>query len=199
MKFFTVLLVSVFSLFACVSDSYAEDYKEDRIVLKTILADIETAINKKDLTSALKHIHPEGFIIFHNGTVAKGHEGISAFNDKMFKGNAAILKGHSTKATVDAPATFYDHDMAVAYGTVVDNFKFMDGLDMDVESKWSATIRKNEGKWQVVAMSFTANVFDNPILSNAKKSVMYFALGGFLLGLIICIFVGKRCCEKRTK
>ncbi len=167
--------------------SYAQDHSQDIENLKVILKDVEASINNRDLETALKHLHKDCYIIFQNGEIVKKHSGIIAFNDKMFKGENAILKNHSATASVDDDALFYNENTTTAHGTVIDKFSFMDGVDMEVKSKWSASLIKENDQWQVISLSFSANIFDNPVLNNIKKVTKYFAAASFLLGVISCL------------
>ncbi len=91
---------------------------------------------------------------------------------------------------------FYGDNTAVTYGTTIDSLTFVGGKKIDLHSRWTATLYKENGQWKIVSLQFGVNVFDNPILSAVKKSIVYFSLGGILAGLIVGVFIGKRTKKK---
>lgn len=167
-----------------VSDESTDPYAADRVVLREMLAGVEKAINEKRFTDISGYLNPQANVIFENAEVADGVPAVESFYQRMFSGEGAILKDLKTKATVDQHADFYG-DTAVAYGTVVDHFTFTGGMEMDLTSKWQATVVKEGGAWRVVSLQFSANVFDNPVLAAAQHMTKYVGVGALIGGLLV--------------
>ena len=185
------ILAGSFTLtaFAQVSSSAVDtaDRTADHDALRVMLIDAERAINEGRFDDLTKYFDPNINVIYQNAEVADGVPAIKAFQERVLNENGGILKSMTTKVSADKLTEFYG-DTAVAYGTSVDHYTFMAGMEMDVTSKWSTTLIKENGAWKVVSLQFTSNLFDNPLLSNAKAFNKYYALGGIALGLILGFF-----------
>lgn len=169
----------------------AFDPDTERGVLKQMLISIEKSINEKNFEPAFEHLHPDVVLIVQNGETLKGIDAIQDFNKRMFDGQSAVLKDHSTTASEDEPAEFYGN-LALAHGKVVDKFVFAGGKTVELTSKWTTTLIKEDDKWQVLSLQFTSNVFDNPLLEASKNSLKYFTLIAFVLGFLIGGFILRR-------
>ncbi len=183
-----LILAGSFSLttFAQTSTSAVDtsDRTADHNALRTMLIDAEKAINEGRFDDMIKYLDPNVNIIYQNAEVADGVAEVKAFQERIFNENGGVLKSIKTKVTADKLTEFYG-DTAIAYGTAVDHYTFVAGMEMEVTSKWSTTLVKENGSWKVVSLQFTSNLFDNPLLTSAQSWNKYFALGGVALGLIL--------------
>jgi len=162
----------------------------DRVLLRQMLAEIQDGLNKRDFSAIKPHLDDKVIITFLNAELTKGISGAEAYMNRIFQGAGAVLKGYSTKATVDQPAIFYG-DTAVAAGYTIDSFKFTDGLGMDINTRWSTTVLKEGDKWKVIALHFSSNLFDNPLLNKAESSNFYFGIAGLVLGILVILVVSR--------
>lgn len=156
---------------------------EDRQQLRTLLEQMEKAISALDIDGVLKLLQPDAIVTWQNAEVSRGHAQIKAYHERMIKGANPIVKKFSTKATLGGPAVFYS-DSAVAYGTTVDTFELTEGLSFTLNANWSATSVKVDGQWKVAALHFSTNLFNNPLLNNAKNMMWVAAGVAFVLGVI---------------
>jgi hypothetical protein len=51
---------------------------------------------------------------------------------------------------------------------------------------------KHEGRWVLGSLHASVDVFDNPLLSAAKRTGMVLGIGGLGIGLLIGWVLGKR-------
>jgi len=174
----------------------ADPHQADRAQLRELMGEIESAINNHDLAKIKSHIHPDAIITFQDAKVARGVGALEEYFEDKLGGESAVLKGFSTEADVDAPATFYDN-VAVAYGHSNDKFVFATGNEIKLVSRWTATLRKEAGQWSVIALHFSANMFDNPLLNAAKQKLVLFSLLAFILGLIAAFGAQKLLCKRQ--
>lgn len=202
MKNITLVFIALITLFSTLHLAHAEtaapveavttaapieiDHSADHQMLREMLGKAVTIINEGRFDDLLPYFDPAANVIFQNGEVADGVDAIKQFEDRMFKGGNPVLKGHSVTATADKLTEFYG-DTAVAYGTAIDHFSFVGGMELDLVSKWQTTLIKENAQWKVVSLQFTSNVFDNPLLSSANSTSKYAGVGGFVLGLIVCM------------
>ena len=191
-----VIIQAAILLSTLVSYSVNAD-EADRAILREMLADIEAGINAQDFSKIKDHLHKDVIITFQNAELTKGVDGAEAYMKKMFEGSSAILKSFSTKATVDQPAIFYGNT-AVSAGYTNESYHFTDGLGFDLYTRWSTTLLKDNGKWKVIALHFSNNLFDNAILGQANKSNYIYAAGGLVVGIILMLIVSSIFRKKRN-
>ena len=110
----------------------------------------------------------------------------------MTKGPDAPIKKLTTKATIGGPAYFHGNDMAIGYGTAVDQVELKSGQGFSLNVAWSAALIKKEGIWKAAAIHFSTNVLDNAILRQVRKMIWWSGGGGIVLGLLIGWFFGIR-------
>ena len=187
-----IILTSCLFLALLVSPCQAQDdeHAADREAMLDILGDIETSLNTRDVSLMLKHLDPEVIVTYQNGEATQGHDGLRDYYSRMMEGASAIVKEYGTVATVGAPAVFHG-DTATAYGTSIDSFVLVGGLEFALDSNWSTSMQKQDGKWRVLSLHFSTNVFDNPILNNATRMNWLAGGGGLLLGLLLMWLVGR--------
>lgn len=164
---------------------------EDRQQLRVLLGNVEAAISNLQVEEVIKLMHPDVIVTWQNAEVSRGPDQIRAYYNRMMKGSAPIVKKFSTQATLGGNAAFYG-DTAIAYGTTVDNFELMEGLNFSLRGNWSTTVVKTEdGQWKIAALHFSTNLFDNPLLNKAKQLAWYMGLGGLLAGVLLMMLIGR--------
>ena len=160
--------------------------------LRTIKDALVTAFNKRDYDGFLRHLHPNVVATWQNAEVARRHDGIKAFMKKMSEGEAKQVESVQAKVEVDELTSLYQNT-GVAFGSLEQDFKFFDGREIPLKSRWTATFIKEDGRWQLAAIHVSANVFDNPILGLAvRKTAVWTGLGAVVLGAVAGWLIGRR-------
>jgi hypothetical protein len=190
MKQLTLTTCLLFAFLVSPCFAQEDDHSADREAMLEILGDIESSLNTRDVSLMLKHLHPEVIVTYQNGEATQGHDGLREYYTRMMEGGSAIVKEYSTVATVGAPAVFHG-DTAAAFGKSVDSFVLVGGLEFALDSNWSTAMHKQDGQWRVISLHFSTNVFDNPILNNAKRLNWIAGGGGLLLGLLLMWLIGR--------
>jgi len=181
---FAALLFPLLAMraFAADGDPHAEDRKE----LIKVFREIEASINAQSVDRMVTQMAPEATVTWLNGEVSHGHEEIKAYYNRMVRGEKRILDKYVTAAKLGAPAKFYGNgEVAVADGSTEDEFFPVSRGVFRLSSNWTATCAKIDGKWKVVALHLSSNVFTNPLLDEAKSLVWYAAGGGLAGGFVL--------------
>lgn len=168
----------------------AQEREQDRAMMRDMLAEIEQALNDQDFEAILRHTHEDVVITYYNAEVTRGHAAAREYFERMIKGSNAVVKEYSTRGEVSAPAVFHG-DTAVAYGTTVENYKLAAGLEFTLNGRWSTTMLKVGDEWKVIALHFSSNLFDNPLLNNANRGVWISASVAFVVAVILMLIVGR--------
>ena len=162
----------------------------DREALLLILGGIEDALNAQDLSQALEYLDENIIITYQDSTVTQGHDGATEYYNRMMEGAAAIVTEFSTVATVGAPAIFHG-DTAIAYGTNVDRYVLAAGMEIDLNANWSMSARNVGGEWKVIALHFSTDLFDNPLLNNSRRLTRIVGVVGVIGGMFLMWIISR--------
>ena len=132
------------------------------------------------------------FTAMNNETVT-GKDALTAYYAKMMDGSAGLVSDLQVAFETDALATLLaGNQAAVASGSVVAAFKMRAGLEFSVPLRWTATLSRDSGAWKIVALHFSANIFDNPI-DSALRSYLWLMLAAALaVGLVAGLVLRRR-------
>jgi len=150
------------------------------------------AMNKGDLDGTLKYLHTNCVITWHNAEVSRGHAGVRDYFNRVMTGPNKIVESFTTSLKVDELTILYGDNMGICYGSSDEHFKLANGKDLDVKGRWSATLVKEDGRWQIASLHASTNLFDNVILDLAKKSVKVVGIVSLIIGLCIGLLIGRR-------
>ena len=149
------------------------------------------AYEKRDVDKLLQDVAPNVVITWQNADRNEGRDEFLSFYKRMMNGDDSVVKDVSTKFEVDDLSVMYGDDTAIARGSQQDRFSLNDGSEFTLLSRWTATVVKQEGVWNVARFHVSSNIFDNPILETAKGWLMKAGLIGGLLGLIAGLVLGR--------
>jgi len=182
----------VFHVNAKAEDNTNVNEEADRETLRGMLAQVEQSINDRDLSKITDFFLNKSVVVFQNKTVLTGPDELQGFFDKMLGSSSSVLEDISSTAAIAAPASFYGPDTATAHGTLTDTYTFRGGSEMVLESVWTTTVVRQEEKWRIASLHFSANVFDNPVIDNTKRFILWAAVGGLVVGLLLTWLVMRR-------
>lgn len=169
----------------------ADPRADDRKALLEVFAEVVNAINEQNVDRMVAQMDDDATVVWLNAEASRGKEAIKAYYRRMVgTGPDTILKKYTTKAELGAPARFFG-DIAVADGTTKDEFFPHKRDPFALDSNWSVTCAKLDGKWKVVHLHLSANVFNNNLLAETERMIWYAAAGGALAGLVLMFVIGR--------
>lgn len=170
-----------------------DPHAEDRKALMAIFHEVESSINAQSLDRMARQMDANATVVWANGEVSRGPAEILDYYDRMVKGPDRILTKYTTSAKLAGHARFLgDGTVAIADGTMEDEFFPVIRGPFRLSSKWTTTIAKINGEWKVVGLHLSSNVFNNQLLDETKAALVYTGGAGLLAGLLIGWFVGRR-------
>lgn len=129
-------------------------------------------------------------VVWQNAEITKGGQGIRPYAEKMTKGEYAVI----SKVTFE-PKILGSHvqgDWAIAWGDLNDHFILSGGKDLELNSRFTATLAKHENGWKVYAFHASVNAFSNPINEMAVKKIALIAgIGGIITGAIVGLVIAS--------
>ncbi|HTE15425.1 MAG TPA: nuclear transport factor 2 family protein [Burkholderiales bacterium] len=195
------VIIILVTLAACPMTAVAADATDpresDRKQLLQIFSEIVEGINEQNIDRMVAQMDENATVIWLNAEASRGHADIKAYYQRMVGTGDAILKKYNTKAKVAVPARFLG-DIAVADGTMEDEFFPIRRGPFKLNSNWSVTCVKQDGKWKIAHLHLSTNVFNNELLDEVKQMVWYAAGGGLLAGLALMFGIGRLTRGKST-
>ncbi|MGH7137146.1 MAG: YybH family protein [Pirellulales bacterium] len=176
------------------ADETAETAAEDPIhdELRAMRDGLLEAANALDLDGIVSYCDDEISLTTPDAVLSKGKDAVREYFYAKAKGPDRVVEQFHSTPTVDALSTLYGGDTAVATGTSVDHFTLTNGLEFDLNSRWSATLVKRDGQWRLANYHTATDVFDNPLLRTAKRWLWWAAGGGLLVGVLVGFLLGRR-------
>lgn len=156
--------------------------------LRTLRAEMITAITQGDIDTVLQHVHPNVVVTWQNAEVCRGRQGLKDFFERMGKKS---FKGYKVPPTPDELTILYGGDTGISFGETVGEYKLL-GKSYEIKSRWTATLVKENGKWLLAGYHISMNSLDNPLLTATKKSIPVVAGVALLLGFIIGRLLARR-------
>lgn len=187
--FFTVLWTQLFAQSIAAQENKLAE--EDRVhdELRALRDGLFEAYEKRDLERLLTLVHPNVVVTWQNAELSRGHEGLRNFYQRMMVGNQRVVESISSKLTIDELSILHGVDTAVAFGSLDDDFKLMNGTQFHLHSRWTATAVKEGDHWLIASFHASANLFDNPLLSAAQQALYLIGGAAFTIGLTVAIVV----------
>lgn len=161
-------------------------HAELRVLRDTLVA----AMNKGDLDAMLALVHPKIIYTPQDGTPLYGPQAIRDYTLKMTQGPNKIVESFSVSPAVDRLADFYGENTALASGSSRDTFKLTNGQTFTLDSRWTASVVKEDGRWLITSLHISGDLFDNPILDMAKGMLVKAVAGGVVVGAMAVGLLG---------
>ena len=160
--------------------------------LRALRDELVDAVNKRDMPRLLRHLHPDVVVSWQNAEVSRHPDGVRAYLARMLEGPNSIVEGFTTDVTVDELTILHGGDTGVSFGSSRDRFALRGGQSFELNSRWSATLVRFEGRWVIASFHSSSNLFDNPLLNGAKRLATYGAAGALFVGLVVGFLIGRR-------
>ncbi|MDB4888111.1 MAG: nuclear transport factor 2 family protein [Gemmatimonadetes bacterium] len=142
----------------------------------------------EDMQALLAYVHPDVLFSDMTGRSTRGHaELLEYFRHEFLAPDHSLARMQGT-FEADHLSLLLRPDVATNRGTVHGTFAFVNGSEISVDSRWTATIVKHEGRWKVATFHFGPSIFDNPVTNAYKawiwKAAALAALAGLAIGLL---------------
>jgi uncharacterized protein (TIGR02246 family) len=190
MKYWGLLFVLSFQSLVSAQATTSEEEAAHK-ALRDLRDAMVNAVNKGDIEALLPLVTQNVVFTAMNGEVCRGHDALRAYFNKMMKDPGHIVESLHVNPTADRLTDLYG-TTGVSYGSSVDHYKLTTGQEFDINARWSATLVKENGTWQLASFQSSANVFDNPILNKATSTLYWGAGGAGVIGLLLGLVIGRR-------
>jgi hypothetical protein len=113
---------------------------------------------------------------------------IGEYFDRWF-GPEGFLQKVEMELVADTTTELYgDQSFGIVRGYGIEKYVLSDSRAYEMQTRWTATVLKSsDNKWRILTLHIGTNFLDNPILDEAENSLMYFAGGGLLAGILLML------------
>jgi ketosteroid isomerase-like protein len=169
-------------------------HQEDRQALLKILSAVENAINAQDIEGIIGQMSPDCTVTWWNAQISRGHNEIRAYYRRMVKDEGRYISKYTTQAKLGAHARFVGSggDVALADGSMEDEFFPIIRGPFKLNSRWSATAAKSGSEWKIVNLHLSSNVFNNVLIAELTRTLWITGVVAVGLGGLAGWFLGRR-------
>lgn len=150
------------------------------------------AINKADFDRMAADLHPGVVITYQNAEVARGRDGVKAFQLRMTSGPDKVVGSFHADVKADDITILPGGTAAVSTGSSVETYKMTRGPDLTLNGRWTATLVKDNGQWLVASLHSSTDLFKSPLIAATKKAGVTASIGSILIGLIVGWLLGRK-------
>jgi ketosteroid isomerase-like protein len=180
------VLLLVLTLFA---GSVTAEEEPDHAIheeLRQILRGLEQAINTQQYTDLAQYFHQHMRVTTINQEVISSPDEIAPYFNRWF-GPGGYLKKLNIVLHADATTDLYgDKTFGIVRGSGDEDYILANGRAFAMKTRWTATVIKDtDGKWRILTLHIGTNFLDNPVLGVAEASIMQFAIGGTVVGIVV--------------
>ena len=180
------LMPLLFALIA--APVYAEEEPDHAIhdELRQVLQGLEQAINSEKYQDLAHYFHPNMRVTTINQEIISAPNEIAPYFNHWF-GQGGYLRKLNIALHADAATELYaDKTIGVVRGRGDEDYILADGRAFPMKTRWTATVIKDtDSKWRILTLHIGTNFLDNPVLSVAEASILHFAVGGCVVGVVI--------------
>ena len=178
MKFIKIALIS--ALHCSLAIASEKDHDSLR-KLKNTAIDL---INAKQFEKLSPLIHSNVVITAENHTVVRGEEKLQEFYKNMLLNqNAPLVEFKIRKFDVDELSILYQDSTAIAFGNTESYLKLKDGNENVLQTRWTATLIKEQSQWKLAAFHNSVDFTNNPLMDATVKWSIFGMIGTFIVGL----------------
>ena len=191
MKAIKILLLTLFTLTLGVSTVVAEEDSNIHNELRSLVKGIETAVNTKKYGDLKQYFHKDLRVTTVNQNTITTHDGIEKYFEEWF-GEGGYLVSLKMALNPDALTELYaNKTMGIVRGSGVEIYKLTDGRDLELKTRWTATVIKNvDSKWRILSLHLGTNFYDNAIYNEMSEQLKKWGMIGTALALFFGLLFG---------
>lgn len=188
-KRYIIMLVCLISF-----NLYAESIDNSSIqaVISQLEQDVKQAKNIDDVNAIFQYLHPNVLVVLENGRILHSITDLEKFiENPIYFDNVTIKKILVRKFSIDQPMITLGSDSALINGKIQLKYVLSNAKNFELTSHWTATLIKENNKWTVRSYQATSNIFNNPMLDEARYDFYFIIVVTLLIGAILGYFWKK--------
>lgn len=147
--------------------------------------------NLADMNALLEYADPDILFTDMTGESLRGRPALLEYFRRELLDEGRSLERMHSEFAADHLAILLAPDMAVSRGSGRGTFLFVNGNELAVDTRWTATLVKRGGVWKLAAFHFSPPLFDNPVVRAYKGWIYKGAAIAGVLALVIGTLIGR--------
>lgn len=159
---------------------------------------VQDAFNKmgesgkpEDMVALLEYADPDILFTPMTGESFRGKPALLEYFKREFINEGHSLKRMHSEFAADHLSILVRPDVAINRGTGRGTFVFTDNSELTVDTRWTATLAKRDGRWKLAAFHFSPSIFDNPVVDAYRKWIYKAAIIAGLTALLVGVLIGR--------
>lgn len=174
-----------------VAETSAPLGEADQEALRTLLSEATAALNNLDAKAVGSYLAPGFVITLADQSVITSSAELDAYFTRTFHAEGAPIKGIHFSLQPSEQALFIDNRSGMVYGTSTERYTLADDSTLVLNTHWTATVVKEQGRWLVQGFHAGVNMLDNPILSEVRMGNSTWGGIGMAIGFIAGVFLSR--------
>lgn len=185
-RLLAIVIAAIFTFNANLS--LAQDRNADHAEIIELRDKALRALNERKYDLVKDDLHSEFIFTSVDNKVFHSAEEFQAYWEELHN---TVFDGIDLQLTVDDKTKFLSEDAGVATGGAVGTFKFSNLDDRTMKMRWSALLERQNDRWTLRMLHFSADLTDNPVLDAAKTAgVSILTIVPALIALVIGFLIG---------
>jgi ketosteroid isomerase-like protein len=179
------------------SGAWAQDARQqDHEELRALLGSVAQAISTRDFQALAAVLDREFTVTTVDQKRFTSLDAFRAYWEELFKGDRALVRKVTLKPSADELTRFLAPDVGLSSGSSEDTWEFTDGDVRVMRVRWTAVVRKQDGRWKLTSAHIGVDLLDNPVVAAAKQGLWkvggWLGGGGLIIGALAGLVVGRR-------
>jgi len=171
--------------------SSAENREADHDALRQLRDTITRAVNTDNLDLITPLLHDDVSITMVDQTVITSAPQLKEYFDKMFKAEGSILEDVQIEPKADMETMLVSDRLGVNRGSSTDTYTLKAGRTVVLNTRWTSSVIKEDGRWKLLTLHVGVDMLDNPILAAIGQLKYWWGAIGLLLGMIAMFVLGR--------
>lgn len=194
----TGLFVVLLFGFSCMSYAQQDARSEDHEKLRALKTRVADAFNKRDGQAIASYFTREFAVTTIDQTTLTSAADIERHFKKVFNSPGSYVTDMKVAPDPEILTKFIDADNGYCYGRNHETYTMKDGRVVPMESRWTATVHKDQGEWKIATIHAGVNFLDNPVLARGNARATAMAIAGFAGGVILTVICGGIYVRRKT-
>ncbi len=180
----------------------AQDANDPRMIEKAVAhvgEQLSGALEKLDGEAVAALLHPEVVVVQPDGTTLEGPEAVKKYLAGCKAGTGGWFRHVALKPEIKTRAI--DGNLALVTGLAHDKYTMIDGSEMAMENRFSATLQKTGDAWLIRQLQAAPAGFENPmmtaVVTKSANALVWAWFIGATMGAFISMLITRYFMKKR--
>jgi fatty acid desaturase/ketosteroid isomerase-like protein len=163
---------------------------EDHAALRQLRDDVVEAVNNRDYAMVRKVLHEPFMATLVTQDSFADFDQLKSYFEGLYTRPVLRMKRVALAVSPDDYSQIFTGTFAINKGSTKEHYELADGRSFDLNGRWTAVTLKQDDGWKVLAVHDGVDFLENPVITAVEQSIVWFAAGGAIAGLLIGFAAG---------